>query len=488
VSNIYDLKYLKKIRHGGDVPLKVPVGFDFVGLPPFPHQVVTLIYGLYHNDLAIFSTMGTGKSRSSIDICRHRLQNGEANKILVVAPTSVLGNWKDEVEKFSEYNAVVLHHPNREHRIKLFKSNTEFYIINYEATLYFLKYILKLDADIVIFDESSRISNPKAKQTKACTEIAGHTKYRLILNGTPVSNKPLDLWSQFYALDFGDTLGDSFAIYKRIYFKGIKMKSRQGKYFSVYKVRNDVAMEDIAKRISTKSIRYTKEECVRDLPEKTFQRRLLELPTSSRILYNEMYENAKLEIARMKQNISAHIMLTKFVKALQITSGYIKTDEGNFIRLKKNPKLRELKLLLEEIVPEDACIIWCKYLYTIELVERMLDKMGIDHLTIKGEVKDKSGVAKLFQNTSREDIPVLIGQIRSGGVGLNLHKASFEIFMENEWRLLDREQAIDRCHRIGQKRPVTVIDLIMRDTIDEQILQAISKKQSIAEYILQRVK
>jgi SNF2 family DNA or RNA helicase len=201
-----------------------------------------------------------------------------------------------------------------------------------------------------------------------------------------------------------------------------------------------------------------------------------------------MYKHAILEISKMQQNISARIMLTKFVKALQITSGYVKTDEGNFIKLKKNPKLRELKFLIEEIVPADAMIIWCKYLYTIELIEKMLDQMNLDYLTIKGDVKDKSAVAKLFQNTTRVEIPILIGQIRSGGIGLNLHKASFEAFVENEWRLLDREQAVDRCHRIGQTRPVTVIDLVMRDTIDEQILEAIQDKQEIADYILQRVK
>jgi SNF2 family DNA or RNA helicase len=266
------------------------------------------------------------------------------------------------------------------------------------------------------------------------------------------------------------------------------MRSKQGYFFSVYKVRDKLALSDIAKRISKSSIRYTKEECVKDLPEKTFQRRVLDLPSSSRTLYNKMHEHAKLEITKMQRNISAFIMLTKFVKALQITSGYVKTDEGDYIKLKQNPKLQELKSLIEEIVPEDAIVVWGKYLYTIELIERMLDKMGLGYLTIKGDVTDKSAVAKLFQNTSREEIPILIGQIRSGGVGLNLHKASFEIFVENEWRLLDREQAVDRCHRIGQERPVTIIDLVMRDTIDEQILQAISNKQDIANYILQRVR
>jgi SNF2 family DNA or RNA helicase len=432
--------------------------------------------------------MGTGKTRSAIDICRFRFQTGEAKKVLVVVPTSVLGNWKDEVDKFSECSGVVLHHPNRDERIKLFSTNADFYFVNYEATLWYLKHILKLNADIVIFDESSRISNPKAKQTKACMEIAGRAKYRMLLNGTPISNKPLDLWSQFYCLDFGDTLGASFTMYRRMYFATIKMKNKYGRYFSVYKVSNRDSLKEIARKISRKSIRYTKEECVKDLPEKTFQRRVLELSPSSRALYTEMYKHAILEISKMQQNISARIMLTKFVKALQITSGYVKTDEGNFIKLKKNPKLRELKFLIEEIVPADAMIIWCKYLYTIELIEKMLDQMNLDYLTIKGDVKDKSAVAKLFQNTTRVEIPILIGQIRSGGIGLNLHKASFEAFVENEWRLLDREQAVDRCHRIGQTRPVTVIDLVMRDTIDEQILEAIQDKQEIADYILQRVK
>ena len=485
---MYGLKYLNKIRNNEKVPLLIPKGYEFIGPPPFRHQIVTLLYAIYFRDLAILHTMGVGKTAASLFISRYWLQAGKAESVLVVCPSSVLGNWQNEISMFTEYTSVVLHHSNRDERLKLFKQPDVFKIINYEATFRYLKQLLKLNSDIVIFDESSRISNPKAKQTQACIEIAGHSKYRYILNGTPISNKPLDLWSQFYVLDFGDTLGESFNTYRRAYFASIKMKNKSGQYFSMYKIRNRAAMDSVSERIAKKSIRFTKEECIKDLPEKTYQTRLLELPKESRKLYNEMYENAKLEIAKLGQNVSAQIMLTKFVKALQITSGYLKTDEGNYLKLKTNPKLLELRNLIEEIVPNDAIVIWCKYLFSISLIERMLKDMGLDYLVIRGDVKDKSGVAKLFQETSIIDIPILIGQIRSGGIGLNLHKASYEIFYENEYRLLDREQAEDRCHRIGSKKAVTIIDLVVRDSIDEQILAAIHKKQTIAEYILKNVR
>ena len=191
-----------------------------------------------------------------------------------------------------------------------------------------------------------------------------------------------------------------------------------------------------------------------------------------------MYEHARLQIKQMEQNITATIMLTKFVKALQITSGYIKTDEGNFIQLKHNPKMKELKSIIEEVVPESAMVIWCKYLHTIKMVQDMLDKMRLDYLTIKGDVEDKSAVAKTFQENSIEDIPIIICQIRSGGVGINLHKASYAVFLENEWRLQDRHQAEDRIHRIGQKNACTYI---------EQVLESIKQNNEIAEHILQQI-
>jgi len=266
------------------------------------------------------------------------------------------------------------------------------------------------------------------------------------------------------------------------------MKNPTGQYFSIYKVRNKVAMDDIAQRIAKKSIRYTKEECIKDMPEKLYQVRTLELPKESRKLYEEMYNNAKLEIAKLGQNISAWIVLTKFVKATQITSGYVKTDEGNYLKLKTNPKLDELRYLLEEIVPNEAIVIWCKYLFSISIIEKMLEKMGINYLVIKGDVKDKSGVAKIFQETTIEDIPVMVGQIQAGGIGLNLHKATVEVFYENCWRLLDRQQAEDRCHRLGTKKNVTIVDMVMSNTIDEEILKAIRKKEEIANYILKNVR
>ncbi|NIU83199.1 MAG: hypothetical protein GWN64_06870, partial [Candidatus Thorarchaeota archaeon] len=183
------------------------------------------------------------------------------------------------------------------------------------------------------------------------------------------------------------------------------------------------------------------------MPKKNYQVRELTLPRESRKLYKEVFENAKLEIEQLGQNVSAHIILTKFIKASQVASGYLKTDEGNFIRLKSNPKLKELKSLIEEILYEDAITIWCKYRFSIAIIEEMLQEMGVRYEVITGDVQNKSAVAKKFQTTSIKELPVMLCQIRAGGIGLNLHKASFSIFYENEWRLQDRLQAEDRLHR-----------------------------------------
>jgi SNF2 family DNA or RNA helicase len=482
---MYDDKYLSKVRYNEDIPLRIPKGFKFKE-EPFRHQVVTFMYALHLKDLAILSTMGTGKTYCAINIARYWIQQGEAKKVLVVCPTAVLTNWRDEVHMFSNRKAVVLHDPIREKRLKMFKEKADFYIINFEATIRFMKQLLKLDPDIIIFDESSRIANPEAKQTKACIKLASNTKYRYILNGTPIANVPINLWSQFYVLDFGESLFPSFNRYRAQYFGHFTMKVGR-RYFRKYSIRNKIAMEEVAERISHRSIRYTKEECIKDMPEKTYQTRTINLSKSGRKLYDEMMEHARLELTQLDQNITAEIMLTKFIKALQVTSGYIKTDEGNYVQMKHNPKMEELKSIIEEVVPESAMVIWCKYLHTIKMVQDMLDKMKLDYLTIKGEVEDKSAVAKIFQESSIEEIPIMICQIRSGGVGINLHKASYAVFLENEWRLQDRYQAEDRIHRIGQKNICTYIDIVINNSIDQQVLESIRKNNHIAEYILQRI-
>ena len=476
---------MREIRKDETTTLKIPKGFSFIG-DPFRHQIVTFIYAIFHGNLAILSSMGSGKTFCGINICRFWIQSGEAERVLVVSPSSVIFNWKDEVHKFSEYRAVPLQtekDTSREARKKLFKEDGQFYIINYEATHRYMKNLLQLDYDIIIFDESSKISNPKSKQTQACMNLAARAKFRYILNGTPISNKPIDLWSQFYVLDFGETLGEKFSSFRRIYFHTIPVRNR-GKWYSIYKIRGRQSMLDIAKHISTKSIRYLKNECVKDLPEKTYQLRKLSLPKETRKLYTEVFKNAKLEVSKLDQHISANIKLTKFVKAIQITSGFLKTDEGNIIRLKNNPKLKELECLIDEILYEDAIVIWCKYLYSISLVSDLLKSKKINHLIIQGDVKNKTTVAKRFQDSSIKQIPIMISQIVAGGMGLNLHKASYAIYYENEWRLLNRLQSEDRIHRIGQLKRTTIIDMTIEDSIDELILSAIKEKKEVADYIL----
>jgi SNF2 family DNA or RNA helicase len=117
----------------------------------------------------------------------------------------------------------------------------------------------------------------------------------------------------------------------------------------------------------------------------------------------------------------------------------------------------------------------------------MLQEMGVRYEVITGDVKNKSAVAKKFQNTSIRELPVMLCQIRAGGIGLNLHKASFSIFYENEWRLQDRLQAEDRLHRIGQEKTVTIIDLVVKDSIDELVLKAVRDNKEIADFILERL-
>jgi len=482
----YTNQYLNSLRHNKDSPLYLPKGFEFKGPPPFRHQVVSFIHSLAKQNLAILHTMGLGKTRIAIDTSRYWLKNNYAKNVLVISPTTVLHSWKKQIGIFSEHDCTILHATQREDRIDLFKNDTTFFAINYEAVSRYMKYLLRKQFDVIIFDESSKIANPSAIQTKACFELAAAARFRYILNGTPVANRPMDLWSQFYAVDFGESLGQSFNAFRNAHFTKRVIKTPVG-FVATYKIRNWACLEKIANAIVNRSIRYTKEECDLDLPEKTYQVRKITLPQANRELYEKVLEYAKLEIRNLGQNVSALMKVTKLEKVQQITSGFLKTDDGDFIVVKDNPKLEEVRRLVTEIVPENAVVIWCKHIHAMDMIEKMLRAEGINYLDIRGETKNKGEVAEKFQQTSIEEYPVLVGQVNSGGIGIDLYKASYTIFYENDLRLLSRLQAEGRTHRVGQHKPCIYIDIVTEDSVEELTLAAIEEKAEVAEFILSKL-
>ena len=470
--------------------MKLPRNFNTIGPPPYPYQMETIIFGIRNKCCGLLLDMGLGKTRCAIDIARFRIQNEDVKKVLVITPTSILHNWKKEVYKFSEYKAIVLHSQNRQTRlyyIDQFKdSEYKFGIINYEALAPFIHNLLSIDIGMLIFDESARyIKNPSALRTKASITISDKVKSNLILTGTPIANKPLDIWSQFRIMDGGETFGKSFYTFRRYYFYKIKFKK-----FTKYTLRKK-SYKPITDGIYNTCIVFNKQDVLPDLPAKIYHKIILPLSDSISIIYNKLVDQIVSQIAVDDgvARITIASIFTQLLRLQTITSGFIKDDDGDIRSLKYNPKLTALTEEIESIVDADeSVVVWVKFLHSITMIEKRLKLLGISCITMSGQDDDKYSKWNTYQKD--ESVKVFIGQIESGGIGIELFKLDSNsetqhmIFYENVFSLDTRQQAEDRIHRIGQRSICRYVDIIIENTVDEKILNSFMNKKKIADSIM----
>ena len=460
----------------------MPKDFTFIGPKRFNHQLVTFMYGILRDRVGLFLDMGTGKTISAIDIASYRKDKGKVNTTLIVSPTTVLYNWEREIKRFSDKSVEVLYGPLQDRLYKLEETNPDFFIVNYEILRTLWSAIAEKGLQMLILDESTRVKGHNAQVTTATHSLAQGVPYRLLLSGQPIANTPLDLYSQFLILDDGETFGTNFYRYRNYYFKQIRMGR-----FSKWDFKKN-KYHEVTSKMYEKGIRYLLEECI-TLPGKTYQVHEIEMTKDQRILYDTVKEQVLTEIGEIckineegRATIKADIAITKLMKLAQVCSGFSYT-KGKTVTLKKNPKIEVLEELVMEIVPTRKILIWCKYKATMRMVEAMLKKKGIGNVTYSGDQNpiEKKKREDIFQNDN--NIRALVGQIRSG-IGQTFTAANYAIYVENEWSPEPRDQSEKRIYRITQERKVVIIDLVMKNSVEESVLKALRGKQKVASLIM----
>ncbi len=190
---------------------KVQQNFD-AKTQALPHQVEAVNYIDLHQEVALFDEQGLGKTKIVIEALCLAMKRGEIEGALIVAPMSLLYNWEQEVTKHSFLIPIVLHGTGREKRYK-FLTGANFYITNYEAVVSELERIKRFCKSFkvaIVLDESARIKDPTTQTAQALFDLRQHSQKRIIISGTPVANKPVDLWAQYFFLDGGKLFGDDF--------------------------------------------------------------------------------------------------------------------------------------------------------------------------------------------------------------------------------------------------------------------------------------
>lgn len=467
---------------------------------PYKHQHDCFMRNRRNKFYAFLNDMGTGKTKSALDVAAYMYDQGWINAMLIFGNKGSYLNWVDEIK---------IHLPNHiNYKLAIWKANAsikekkaikdlflckefclKIFIVNIEALSYdrSSKIILKFvqgygNETLSIIDESTTIKNPKSNRTKTAWKIGKYSKVRRILTGSPVDNNPLDIWAQFEFLKPGVLGHTSFYSFKCEYAILQEMKIRQKGVFRQFKTvvgyRN---LEKLQQIIEKFSFIIRKEDCL-DLPPKVYQQYSVDLTDEQKQHYKSLKENAFT--AFEDEIITTKIALTLILRLQQLLCGHLTDDNGQAHKVKHN-RLDVLSDIIDEA--SGKIIIWTNQRFCIkEIYEFLSKKYGADTvLTYYGDTKDKERALakKVMKRGCKSKVRFLIGNPQTGGYGLNLTAANTVIYYNNSYDNELRRQSEDRAHRIGQVKKVTYIDIIAKGTVDEVILKALKTKTNLARAI-----
>jgi len=461
--------------------------------PPYAHQLKALEMSWNKEVFAYFMEMGTGKSKVLLDNIAMLYDKGKINGALIVAPKGVYKNWHD--------SEIPIHLPNhiqkkavlwqsligQKQKLKLnslFKVEVDLHILimNVEALstkkgVEFATKFLSSHSTLFAIDESTTIKNPGAKRTKNILKLSREGKYRRILTGSPVTKSPLDLYTQCHFLDSYLLEHSSYYTFRNRY---AEMRTANFSGRSVQIVAGYKNLAELSEKLKPFSYRVLKDDCL-DLPPKTYMKRTIQLTAEQNKVYQQMKQMALAEMNG--KMITTATALTQLMRLHQITCGHFKADDDSVQEIKNN-RIIELMDVLEEV--EGKAVIWAHYRHDIATIVREIEKKyPMSVVTYYGDTStdDRQKAIRKIQDPESK-VRFLVGTPQTGGYGITLTGASTMIYYSNGYDLEKRQQSEARIDRIGQEKPMTYIDILAEDTVDERIVKALRKKVNIATQIM----
>jgi len=468
---------------------------------PYAHQLKALEMSWNREVFAYFMEMGTGKSKVLLDNLSMLYDQGKINGALIIAPKGVYKNWHDSEipihmvdhinKKVVLWQALITQKQQKELN-SLFETGIDLHILimNVEAlstkkgTAFAHKFLSSHNA-LVAIDESTTIKNPSAKRTKNILTLAKLGKYRRILTGSPVTKSPLDLYTQCQFLDIWLLGHQSYYSFRTRY---ALMRTANFGGRSVQIVVGYRNLDELSEKLKPFSHRVLKDDCL-DLPKTTFMKRIVQLTPDQQKVYQQMKQMALAEMnGKMTTTVT---VLTQLMRLQQITCGHFKADDGTTQEIDNN-RIDELMDILSEI--EGKVVIWAhwqkdvsqiiKAIMTAEDQEKNLlygPESVVDYYGLTPQDERQDNINK-FQNDPK--VRFFVGTPQTGGYGITLTAASNMIYYSNGYDLEKRKQSEARIDRIGQTKPMTYIDILAEDTVDERIVKALRKKINIATQIM----
>ncbi|ARB91970.1 DEAD/DEAH box helicase [Legionella longbeachae] len=414
--------------------------------------------------------MGLGKTVQTLAHLLYEKEQGRTQSAtLIVAPTSLVGNWLVEAKRFTPQLNVLIHHGAERHQDNF--DDYDLVISTYGLIQRDKEKFVSYPFYYLILDEAQFIKNARTKTTQIIQQL--HATHRLCLTGTPLENHLGELWSLFHFLMPG-LLGDAKQF--RLWFRT-----------PIEKYADRERREILIKRVQPFILRRTKNQVARELPPKTEMTHTIELIGAQRDLYEaiRMSMEKKVRDAIAKQGLGkSHILLLDaLLKLRQVCCDprLLSLPEAA-IAHGTSAKLEALMDLLNNLIGEGRrVLVFSQFTSMLQLIEEELRARHYDYLKLTGQTQHRQAMVDKFQEGNT---PVFLISLKAGGTGLNLTRADTVIQYDPWWNPAVEAQATDRAHRIGQENPVFVYKLITAGTVEEAILTMQEKKRLLGESVL----
>lgn len=417
---------------------------------------------------ALYMEQGTGKTRTALELIKKRVNDGKVNKILWLCPCSVKSAIEDEFVKH-------IYKGSEQIRIEGIESLSNSVRLNCD-----LLDLVKNNDTYLIVDEGNLVKNHRANRTENIIRLAENCKYKLLLNGTPISKNEKDLFSQWYILDWR-ILG-----YKS--FWSFSANHIEWDDNIPGKVRRVLNTDYLVRKIAPYTYQVTKDELIKQgylfIPEKDYSTRYYSLTDEQMEEYDRVADVFLMQLDELKPTT-----IYRLFTALQHVIGGNKIVSHEYEKIKIEPMFKDpyknprIRLLLNAIsrYNGDKVIIWAKHTQEINNIAYVLkNEYGYNSaVEFYGKIKSKERIKNIKEFEG--NVQFFIGNKTCAGYGLNLQFCHNSIYYSNDWDYATRSQSEDRLHRIGQENEVNIEDICANNTLDLRILRCLRRKENLID-------
>jgi len=425
---------------------------------------------------AIFHEQGLGKTKIGLDLALSWISSSTVDSVIIVTKRSLISNWTDEI-RMHTYIEPRLISQDRRANFLAFNSPARVYLAHYEvmkSEQTRLALFLRTRTVGIILDEAHKIKNPDSAIAKSLFDLSAGFKRRVIMTGTPVANRPYDLWAQIFFLDHGASLGDDFESFKKNLDLSNNMFEDQQK--------TDLFERELSAvfaKIRPFSVRETKKGADIELPEKRISEILVEMEARQ----SEIYRQYKREFASIVLQHGQPLLddaeetLKRLLRLVQVASNPRLVDDSYRSVPGKFPILQDL---VSEVVDRgEKVIVWTTFIKNVDWIAKEFRKYDAVRVHGKLSYEDRGRSIRLFKNDP--ETKVLVATPASAKEGLTLTSANNAIFFDRAFSLDDYLQAQDRIHRISQVKDCSIVNLIAAESVDQWVDALLSAKHLAAQ-------